>query len=152
MAQGGLSESPRLELDLTVSLLNAPKSSKHRYFECRLTVKNVGTKSTVMKFGEKSVVLSRVKILGSGELRWEIVQTLVVPVLGIDGAQSDLASLVAHPGAKNDASWVIQIDTPGLYTLGVQAERSKSETKEAQDAGIPESNVVWGTARYFLVE
>ena len=147
-----LSESPRLELDLTVSSLSVSRSSKHRYFECRLTVKNVGTKSTVMKFSEKSIVLSQVKLLGRGELQWKIAQNLVVPTLGVDGAQSDLASLVVHPGTKNEATWVIEIDSPGLYVLGVQSERSRSETKEAQDAGIPESNVVWGTNRYFLVE
>lgn len=146
-----LLESPKLEIDLQVAAMRSPSKQK-RYFECHLVVKNVGTKGTSLIFGEHSVVLSKVTVLDDGTAQWKVAQKLMVPTLDTTGGQGALKSLVALPGMTARTALLLAVDTPGLYVLSVQAKRSEAEVREAKLTGAPNSDILWGAERYFLVE
>jgi hypothetical protein len=145
-----LTESPRLELDISVQPLKFSKASDHRYFECRLTVKNVGTKSTTLNFEDKAVRLYRVAIDDHGQSSWSLAQATNIPV--DDKAATRLSALVAQTGATNFASWAMEINEPGLYVLSISAKRSASEDAEAIAAGAPKGRGIWSAEHYFVAD
>ena len=147
-----LLEPAKLELEIIVQPLNPSTSSNHHYFECQFSVKNVGSKNTVLTFDLDSVKLFRVGFDGQGQARWEAIQTPWIPSY-LKQEQTRIAELSAFASSTNHVSWVIDVQAPGVYAISVDVFRKPSEVAELIAAGaardIPKN---WSTERYFVVQ
>ncbi|MFZ3018462.1 MAG: hypothetical protein WA056_08415 [Gallionella sp.] len=145
-----LEESPRLELDISVHPMSPNKRAGSRYFDCRLLAKNVGTKSTILRFADKAIRLHRVEIGADGQPVWALINAIDIP-MG-DSKEDRLHAITLHVNTSKYASWVVAISKPGIYVLEFSSSRSPSEIEEARALGSTARDVIWGAERYFVVE
>jgi hypothetical protein len=155
-----LEAEPRVELDLDISAIERPSvdgppidgpSKKRQYFVATLSAKNVGTANTVLRLNEYPVELFKVSLDRAGTESWTLIRRTGVRM----DHDRTLSALALQVGAANKTSFIIAVDSPGLYLAQVSAERTAAEAATARAvAGVPDNTgqIYWASGRYFVAK
>ena len=148
-----LEEEPRVELDLDISAIDSPAidnpAKERRFFVGTLSAKNVGTDATILKLHERPIELFKVSVDRAGKEAWTSIRHTEFRW----DDERILNGLVLQVGAVNKVSFIITVDSPGLYVTVISAERTAAESTAARaDTTDNKGQIYWSTQRYFVVK
>lgn len=131
--------APRLQIDIEVAQIDVP-DAEERHIHGTITVKNVGSADTLLRFPDKPIEIHQVTA-GEREI-WLSVRQLDLP-----GTES----LVCHVGATKRVQFVTTLSEAGLYVVNFGSARNTAEASMVKELGANEGPIEWRAAHYFIV-
>jgi hypothetical protein len=142
-----------LQMDLQVTQLDLTEGDV-RFLDVVLTVKNVGTRDTMLVFPDPTPLrVSRVEFTESGAQRLADPIAVGTQTLSGPGRITRPARLVLFAGDVDTLSFLVRVPDPGLYFMSFSAGHTAAD-REDVDAieGTSALRARWATSRYVLVE